>query len=271
MIELVAEIGINHNGSLEIAKKLIDVASAAGVQYVKFQKRTIDLVYTREELDKPRESPWGTTNRQQKEGLEFGLREYMIIDEYCKSKNIKWFASPWDVESVKFLRHFDIPFIKIPSPLITNKELLAVSRSTTKPLILSTGMSTYTELDDAIIDLRDIYAILHCTSTYPTHPSEINAKCIIQMKEEYPQVRIGFSNHYSGLMAMVMAATYEAEMIEFHVTLSRDMYGSDQAASIEPQGVFKLVEYIKLIEQMRGDGNKTVYDSEIPIMKKLRR
>jgi len=271
MVEVVCEIGINANGDLAIAKKLIDVAASAGCNFVKFQKRTIDLVYSKEELDKPRESPWGTTTREQKLGLEFE-DEYLDIDEYCKGK-IKWFASPWDVEAAHFLSVFETPFIKIPSALITNHELLKSCRMFSQKIILSTGMSTLEDVDEAIDILGEgcIYCIMHCTSTYPTSPQEINARCIKTLKERYPWAKIGFSNHYPGLMAMVLAAAYGAEMLEFHITLDRTFPGSDQAASIEPQGVFKLMEYLKLIEWMNGDGIKTVYKSELPILAKLRR
>ena len=274
MIKLVAEIGINHNGDLDLAKKLIDVSVLAGCQYVKFQKRTIDLVYSEEELNKPRESSWGTTTRQQKEGLEFGRDAYSEIDLYCAIKGIEWFASPWDLESVKFLSEFeDCPYIKIPSALITNLELIEACAEYNKPLILSTGMSTWKEVDKAIdtVGKDAIEYILHCTSTYPTSPDECNVSCMDSLKERYPWARVGFSNHYPGLMAMVLALAHNAEMLEFHITLDRTMYGSDQAASIEPQGIFKLAEYIKLIEQMRGDGKKRIYPSEMPIMEKLRR
>lgn len=248
------------------------MAYAAGCDFVKFQKRDIDLVYSREELDKPRESPWGTTTRQQKEGLEFGLEEHCEIDEYCKGK-IKWFASPWDLKSIEFLDRFTLPFIKVPSALLTDKEYLEACREISNKIILSTGMSTPGQIDNAINVLgRDhIYCLMHCTSTYPTAPKEINIEYIPVLKRLYPELKIGFSNHYSGLMAMVMAITYGAEMVEFHITLDRTMYGSDQAASIEPQGVFKLMEYIRLIEQMRGDGIKRIYDSELPIIDKLRK
>jgi len=273
MIEVVAEVGINHNGSLDIAKKLIDVSCAAGISYVKFQKRTVALVYTEEELAKPRESPWGTTVRDQKEGLEFSGKDYIEIDGYCKQKGIQWFASPWDMESASLMGAFDIPFIKIPSALITNFALLDLCKYIGKPLILSTGMSTLEMVDDAvaIVGRSNIYCIMQCTSTYPTKPEECNTFCIHTLKERYPWTKIGFSNHYSGLMAMNMAATYGAEMIEFHITLSRDLYGSDQAASIEPRGVFELTERIGLIQRMRGDGTKRIYDSELPIIKKLRK
>lgn len=272
MIEVIAEIGINHNGDLEIAKKLIDVAAAAGCDYVKFQKRTIELCYAKEELDKPRESPWGTTTCQQKQALEFGELAYQEINNYCKERRIKWFASPWDIVSMDFISKFDIPFIKIASAILTNKELLSV-KSVKQPFILSTGGSTFEQIQDAvdILGKDRIHCIMHCTSTYPTSPDEINAEFINKMKDLFPWTKIGFSNHYPGLMAMRLAAAYGADMIEFHLTLDRAMYGSDQAASIEPRGAFELIRDIRLIERMRGDGVKRVYDSELPIMAKLRR
>ena len=272
MVEVVCEIGINANGDLAIAKKLIDVAASAGCHYVKFQKRDIDLVYTNEELGTPRESPWGTTTREQKNGIEFTFPDYLNIDAYCKDK-IKWFVSPWDVRSIKLMAQIKLPFMKIPSALITNEKYLRAIKDAEIDVILSTGMSTLDEIDRAVAVLGEgrIYCIMHCTSTYPTSPQEVNARCIKTLKERYPWAKIGFSNHYPGLMAMVLAAAYGAEMLEFHITPDRAMYGSDQAASIEPQGVFKLMEYLKLINWMNGDGVKTVYKSELPIIKKLRR
>ena len=273
MIELVAEIGINANGDIEIAKKLISLTAYAGCQYVKFQKRTIEDVYSEEELNKPRESPWGTTTRQQKEGLEFGLEQYKEIDAYCKIKGIKWFGSAWDHYSVRFLTDFKVPFLKVPSAFMTDEDYLQLLSRQRTPIILSTGMTTIDQLNRAIevVGKDNVYAILACTSTYPTQPEECNVSFIKTLKDMYPKFKIGFSNHYPGLMAMVMAATLGAEMLEFHVTLDRAMYGSDQAASIEPQGVFRLMEQIKLIDKMRGNGIKQVYESEIPIMKKLRK
>jgi N-acetylneuraminate synthase len=272
MIEVIYELGINHNGSLPTAKKMIDVAVTAGCTYVKLQKRTIDLVYTPEELNYPRESPWGTTTRDQKEALEFGLSDYQEIDSYCRNR-ISWFASPWDGASLQFLTQFSPPFIKIPSAKLTDKFLLEATVYTGIPVILSTGMSTLEDLKIAfdIIPHDMIYAILHCTSTYPTRPEECNVSCITHLKQQYPWTKIGFSNHYPGLMAMVMALGYGAEMIEFHGTLDRTLHGSDQPASIEPQGVFDFMQRVCLYEKMKGDGVKCVYPSEISIMKKLRR
>lgn len=273
MVDVVYEVGINSNGDLDIAKKMIDIAWASGCKYVKFQKRNIDLVYTKEELDKPRDSQWGTTTRQQKEGLEFDLDDYLIIDEYCKMKGIQWFASPWDLNSLEFITEFDIPFIKIPSALITNKELIEASKCYSIPKIISTGMSDNGIVDEAIkmIGQDEIYCIMHCTSTYPSRPDESNMRCIPRLQEKYPWAKIGYSNHYPGLMAMIMAVILGCEMIELHGTLDRTAVGSDQAASIEPRGVFELMERINLIEKMQGDGVKKIFESEIPIIAKLRR
>jgi N-acetylneuraminate synthase len=274
MTEVVAEIGINHNGDIELAKRMIDVAVAAGCDYVKFQKRTIDLVYTKEELLAPRQSPWGTTNGDQKRGLEFNGDQYEELDLYCFGKGIAWFASPWDLESLQFLARFDgCDFIKIPSALLTNEELLEACLDVDKQVILSSGMSDIPMIDNAvrILGKEKIYCIMHCTSTYPSKPEELNLKCIPDFKKRYPWAKIGFSNHNPGIIYMPIAVALGAEMIEYHITLDRSSYGSDQAASIEPEGTFKLVKYIRGVEKAMGDGVKRIIDSEIPIMKKLRR
>lgn len=272
MVELVYEVGINANGSIETAKKMIDVAYSAGCHYVKFQKRNVEVVYTKEELDAPRESPWGQTNREQKLGLEFEKREYDEISTYCKGR-IGWFASPWDVESTWFLAKYkDCEFIKIPSALITNLKILDTAILTMKPIIISTGMSTVEQIDNAVKFLGpSLYCIMHCTSTYPSKPSELNLNVIKHFKETYKNVKIGFSNHNPGLIYMPVAVALGAEMIEFHGTLDRSMYGSDQSASIEPEGVYHLAKWVQGVEAAMGDGVKRVYDSEIPIMEKLRR
>ncbi len=268
---IIAEIGINHNGDINIAKKLMDVASLADCDGVKFQKRTIDLVYTQEELDKERESPWGNTNRLQKEGLEFGLAEYQAIDNYVFGKNIIWFASPWDCESVKFLTGFDPSYIKIASPLITNFKVLEAAKQSGIPLILSTGMSTRDEVYEAVNYLRrSLVYILACTSTYPTKVEEMNLAFITTLKKEFPQYKIGFSNHSPGIIFIEAAAILGAEMLEFHITLDRSMYGSDQAASIEPSGVVRIVRNIKAVQQGMGTGDWSVFDSEEKIKQKLR-
>ena len=272
MTEIIYEVGINANGDLDIAKKMIDVAVAAGCDYVKFQKRNVNLVYKREELDTPRKSPWGKTNRDQKFGLEFDLYDYKKIDKYCKSKGIKWFASPWDLDSLRFLEDFKIPFIKIPSALVTNNDFLLSCRETKIPLIVSTGMCNWEMVDhiEKILS-NSVYCMMHCTSTYPTAIDELNLNAIKVMRKCYPQYRIGFSNHHQGLTPMIIAASMGAEMVEFHGTLDRSMYGSDQAASIEPEGVFRLVKHIRGVEKAMGDGEKLIYDSEKPIIKNLRR
>lgn len=270
--KLVVEIGINHNGDIEIVKKMIDVAVAAGADFVKFQKRTIEAVYTKEELDVPRESPWGTTTREQKHGLEMGSREYGEIDDHCRGR-IRWFASPWDVESVRFLSYYNLPYIKVASPMLTNVELLEEIRRIGRPVILSTGMSTV-EMIDAAIDVLGkhiVHYILHCTSTYPSATGELNLRCIQKLKLMYPWAKIGFSNHHPGLVFMAAAAALEAEMIELHLTLDRSSYGSDQASSIEPEGLFHLAKWIKNIELAMGDGAKRIYDSELLIISKLRK
>jgi N-acetylneuraminate synthase len=270
--KLVIEIGINANGDIETVKKMIDIAVAAGADFVKFQKRTIETVYTKEELDAPRGSPWGTTNREQKQGLEMGSREYAEIDDHCKGR-IRWFASPWDVESVKFLSYYNLPYIKVASPMLTNMGLLEEIRKIGRPVILSTGMSTIEMIDNAIdvVGKFLVHYILHCTSTYPSTASELNLRCIQKLKLMYPWAKIGFSNHHPGLVFMAAAAALEAEMIECHMTLDRSSYGSDQASSIEPEGIFHLAKWIKNIELAIGDGTKRIYDSEVPIMNKLRR
>jgi N-acetylneuraminate synthase len=269
---MVAEIGINHNGDVNLAKRLIDVAVLADCDFVKFQKRTVDVVYSKEELDKYRESPWGTTNREQKHGLEFGQREYDIIDEYCRAKNIGWYASPWDVESVEFLRQYRLRYMKVASACLTDMDLLDSINSTNADIILSTGMSTKEELNQALEILGDkVEYVLACTSTYPTWDDEINLNFIKRLKLEYPQYKIGFSNHSPGIFYSACAAALGAEMIEFHITMDRAMYGSDQAASIETGGVIQLNKYVRNLEVAMGTGDWTVFESEEKVKKSLRR
>jgi len=269
---ITAEVGINANGDINIAKKLIDVACLAGCDAVKFQKRTIDVVYTPEQLDVPRESPWGTTNREQKYGLEFGAKEYKEIDKYCMDKDIRWFASPWDVDSVVFLDIFPGQYIKIASASLTDFELLEAIMITEKDIIISTGMSTKDELDNALkIVGKNVKYILACTSTYPTKDYEMNLNFIKTLKEQYPQYKIGFSNHSPGIQYSVISAALGAEMIEFHITLDRAMYGSDQAASIETGGVMSLCKHVRNIELAMGTGDWTVFESEENVKKSLRR
>ena len=274
MIELIGEIGINANGDLEIAKKLINVCRGAGLDYVKFQKRTLESCYTEEELNTPRESPWGTTTREQKTGIEFTINQYKEIDAYCKSIGIKWFASPWDIKSIFHIGNSGSCFIKIPSALITDKRFIEMCVDTSSlPIVLSTGMSTMGMIEEAVdvIPPDRLYAVLHCTSTYPSKPEEQNLKMITVLKEKYPDTKIGFSNHFSGIPFILASAALGAEMIEFHITLDHKMYGSDQAASIEPHAVFKIAKHVRGIERAMGDGVKKIYDSEKPIIEKLRR
>lgn len=268
---VIAEIGINHNGDVSIVRKLISAALLAGCDAVKFQKRTIDVVYTPKELDKPRESPFGTTNRDLKQGLEFGYEEYKTIDEYCKAHNILWFASCWDETSVDFIEQFDPLCYKIASASLTDDNLLRYHRQYKRPILLSTGMSTLEQIDHAVKVLgTDDLIILHCTSTYPANVQELNLKAIHMLKERY-KVPVGYSGHEVGLNTTVAASVLGACMIERHITLDRAMWGSDQAASVEPHGFAKLVRDIHVIETAMGDGIKKVYESEIPIKEKLRR
>jgi N-acetylneuraminate synthase len=268
---IVAEIGINHNGDLNIAKKLIDMAVFAGCDAVKFQKRTVELVYTPEELAKPRENPFGPTNGHLKRGLEFGKKEYNEIDKYCRQKGIMWFASPWDVKSVDFLEGFDVPCYKIASASLTDHELLRYIKSKRKPMILSTGMSTIKQIKQAIKVLGEKNLILlHCTSTYPSKPEELNLSVIPWMEKTF-NCPIGYSGHEVGVAPAVMAALLGACLIERHITLDRSMWGSDQAASLEPNGLNRVVRDIRYMPIFLGDGKKTVFESEKPILEKLRK
>jgi N-acetylneuraminate synthase len=268
---IIAEIGINHNGDVDLAKRLISVALAAGCDAVKFQKRTVDVVYTAEELAKPRENPFGPTNGDLKYGLEFEQEEYEEIDAFCRSVKMLWFASPWDEASVDFLERFHIPAYKIASASLTDDNLLRHVRSTGKPVILSTGMSTYAEIDHAVEVLgKDDLVLMHATSTYPAFYPELNLRAIPTMAERYG-VPIGYSGHETGIPTSVCAAVLGACSVERHITMDRSMWGSDHAASLEPNGISRLVRDIRLWEQSKGDGIKRVYEREFPIIKKLRR
>jgi N-acetylneuraminate synthase len=267
----IAEIGINHNGDLDTARKLISAALLSGCDAVKFQKRTVSVVYTAEELAKPRENPFGLTNGDLKAGLEFGEDEYRAIDEYCKLHNILWFASSWDEGSVDFISRFDPPCFKIASASLTDDKLLRHHRQFGKPIILSTGMSTLNEIDHAVEVLgRQDLVLMHTTSTYPSKVEELNLAVIPVLKQRYG-VPVGYSGHEVGLATTVAAIALGACTIERHITLDRAMWGSDQAASVEPQGFSRLVRDIRAVEQAIGDGVKRVYDSEVPIRQKLRR
>jgi N-acetylneuraminate synthase len=268
---IIAEIGINHNGDIDLAKRLISVALAAGCDAVKFQKRTIDVVYSAEELAKPRENPFGPTNGDLKYGLEFEQEEYEEIRAFCKSVKMLWFASPWDEASVDFLEQFDVPVHKIASASLTDDNLLRHVRATGKPVILSTGMSTYAEIDHAVEILgKDDLVLMHATSTYPAFYPELNLRAIPTMAERYA-VPIGYSGHETGIPTSVCAAVLGACCVERHITMDRSMWGSDHAASLEPNGISRLVRDIRLWEQSKGDGIKRVYEREFPIIKKLRR
>jgi N-acetylneuraminate synthase len=268
---IIAEIGINHNGSLDIAKRLIDAASDAGCDAVKFQKRTVDVVYTAAELAKPRENPFGPTNGHLKRGLEFGLDQYREIDKYCKQKEIDWFASCWDEQSVDFMEQFAPVCYKIASASLTDDNLLRYYRKFNRPIILSTGMSDMTMIDHAISVLgRDDLILLHCTSTYPSTPSELNLRGI-QTLMEHTALPVGYSGHEVGLQTSVAAVALGACVVERHITLDRSMWGSDQSASVEPQGMQRLVRDVRTIEDALGDGEIRIYESERPIIQKLRR
>jgi N-acetylneuraminate synthase len=267
---IIAEIGINHNGDMKIAKELIDTAKTEGCDAVKFQKRTIEEVYTAKELDAPRESPWGTTNRQQKEGLEFSMEEYKELEAYSKALGLDFIVSCWGLNSLKEVEvNLNVSHHKIASAMLTDRAFLEALNATGKPIIVSTGMSSQEEVSKAMAILENVDSILACTSTYPTKAEEINLSYIDVLKAEYPKLKVGFSNHYSGLVACFGAVARGAEIIEFHITKDRTMYGSDQAASIE--NVHQLVKGIRALEEMVGDGVKVVYEDEKPIASKLRK
>ena len=274
MVFITAEIGINHNGDVEIAKKLIDVAKNAGCDAVKFQKRTVEKVYSKQVLDSPRESPWGITTREQKLGLEFNKKEYDIIDTYCKEKGIEWFASSWDTDSQLFLRNYHLKHNKIASAMLTNTELLNVVAEEKKHTFISTGMSTTDQIAHAVKVFKNhncSFELMHSNSSYPMKPNEANLLCIKTLKEKF-NCNVGYSGHESsGYYISLAAAVLGATSIERHITMARDMYGSDQAASLEPIGLTRLVRDIRVLDLIMGDGVKRVYPSEVSVMKKLRK
>jgi N-acetylneuraminate synthase len=268
---VIAEIGINHNGNIDLAKRLISVAVAAGCDAVKFQKRTVEVVYSAEELAKPRENPFGTTNGDLKRALEFGIADYEEIDAYCKAVKIPWLVSCWDEQSVDLMQQFDLPCFKIASASLTDDHLLRHTRATGKPIILSTGMSTLEEVDHAVevLGKKDL-VLMHTCSTYPASYDELNLRAIPVLHARYG-IPVGYSGHETGIPTSVAAVVLGSCCVERHITMDRAMWGSDQAASLEPNGISRLVRDIRLIEQSMGDGVKRVYERELPIIKKLRR
>jgi N-acetylneuraminate synthase len=271
-IFFVAEVGINHNGDMAICKELIDVAADAGCDAVKFQKRDINLVYTQEFLDSARESPWGKTQRAQKEGLEFDRDDYQEIDRYCNEKGIKWFASAWDTNSQEFLRQFDCQYNKIASAMIVHKDLLHMVAEEGKHTFISTGMSNYDDIQRAVDIFRKAncpFELMHTVSTYPMKDEDANLRVIETLRNRYG-CNVGYSGHEVGLAISYAAAAMGITSLERHITLDRAMYGSDQSASIEPSGLRQLVGAVRKIEKAMGDGEKRVIDAEIPIARKLR-
>ena len=268
---IIAEIGINHNGSVSLAKKMIDIAVTTGCNAVKFQKRTVDVVYTKEELAKERKSVFGNTNGDLKRGLEFGIEQYKEIDKYCKEKGILWFASCWDEEAVDFIDQFDVPCYKIASASLTDDNLLKYTKSKGKPILLSTGMSTMDEIRHAVDILgTDNLVIYHCTSTYPSNADEMNLRVIETLKQEF-DCPVGYSGHERGVTPSVLAVAMGANSVERHITVDRTNWGSDQAASLEMAGLYHMVRDIRQVPSLLGDGQKVVYPREIPIIEKLRR
>ncbi len=270
---VIAEIGINHNGDMNVVKQLIDAAHEAGCDAVKFQKRTLELVYAKEELDKPRESPWGTTNREQKQGLELTKENYDEIDQYCQEKGIEWFASAWDLESQKFLQQYDLKYNKVASALLTYRELLEEIASENKHTFVSTGMSTLEQIDAAVQIFKDAgcsFELMHTNSTYPMKVQDANILVMDTLRERY-QCDVGYSGHESGVIVSCAAVSRGATSLERHITLDRAMYGSDQAASLEIGGLQRLVAYVRDIETALGSPVKKVMRTEVPIAKKLRK
>jgi len=270
---LIAEIGINHNGNLEIAKKLIDEAVNYGFDAVKFQKRTIEVVYSSEELAKERQSVFGNTNGDLKRGLEFNFDDYTEIDRYCKSKGIDWFASPWDEESVDFLESFNVVAHKVASASLTDSGLLRKLAATKKPIFLSTGMSTMNQVKKAVEFLDQSKLILmHAVSVYPAKIEQLNLKWISELQESFPNIPIGYSGHEVGVTPSIIAvARYGATCVERHITLDRSLWGSDQSASLEPDGIKRVAQAIRSIQIVHGNIHKSVLEEEVPIAAKLRR
>ena len=270
---IIAEIGINHNGDLSIAKKLIDGAVVAGCDAVKFQKRTVEKVYTKEDLDRPRESPWGTTNRAQKLGLELTQRDYEEIDKYCREKGVEWLASAWDIDSQKFLQQFDLNYNKVASAMLTHRELLEEIASEKKHTFISTGMSTLDQIDKAVQIFKDAkcsYELMHCNSQYPMPEERANLNAIKTLRDRY-DCNIGYSGHETDVTVSLASVALGASSLERHITLDRCMYGSDQVASIEISKLCVLVKEVRKTTIALGTGEKTVSEEEFECAKKLRR
>jgi N-acetylneuraminate synthase len=269
---VIAEIGINHNGDIAIAKKLIDISKNAGCDAVKFQKRSIDIVYTKELLDSPRDSPWGKNQRNQKTGLEFGKKEYDIIDAYCKERKIEWFASAWDLESQMFLQQFNLKFNKVASAMLTYLPLLEVIAKEGKHTFISTGMSSFADIDRAVEIFRKHqcpFTLLHCVSTYPSEDNECNLLAMKEIRDRY-KCDVGYSGHEKGILPSVLAVALGATVIERHITLDKKMYGSDQAASIDEPELQLMMQQIRAVPEILGNGIKSVSEKERGIAKKLR-
>ena len=271
-IIIIAEIGINHNGDMNICKKLIDVAADSGANCVKFQKRDIDQVYTQDFLNSPRESQWGTTQREQKMGLEFSAEQYQEIENYCKSKGLEWFASAWDINSQKFLRQFDSKYNKVASAMIVHTELLKEIASEGKHTFISTGMTTYNDIQTAVDIFRKAgcsFELMHTVSTYPMKDEDANLNMIKTLRDKF-DCNVGYSGHEVGLAVSYAAAALGVSSLERHITLDRSMYGSDQSASVTPPGFKQLVGAIRKIELAMGDGIKKTIEAEAPIAENLR-
>jgi len=271
-IFIVAEIGINHNGDMSICKELIDVASESGCNAVKLQKRDINKIYTQEFLDSPRESPWGVTQREQKSGLEFGIDEYKEIDQYCKEKGIEWFASAWDLNSQNFLQQFDCKYNKVASAMVVYEDLLRMIAQEGKHTFISTGMTTYDDIQKAVDIFRVAdcpFELMHTVSTYPMKVENANLNMINTLRDKY-QCNVGYSGHEVGLSISYAAAALNITSLERHITLDRAMHGSDQSASVEPQGFRQLVSSVRAIEKAMGDGVKYFIEEEEPIATNLR-
>ncbi len=270
---VIAEIGINHNGDVEIAKRMIDAAVHAGADAVKLQKRTPEVCTPPDQQKQMRETPWGyITYLDYRRKVEFSRDQYQEIDRHCRDKGIPWLVSVWDEPSVDFMEQFDTPAYKMPSASLTDHNLLKHARKTGRPLIISTGMSTMAQIHKAVeVAGQDRLVIMHCTSTYPCEPEELNLKMVQTLRTEFPQTPIGYSGHEVGLVPSAIAVALGACVVERHLTLDRAMWGSDQAASVEPGGFERLVKYIRVAEESLGDGVKKVYESEKPSMLRLRR